>query len=228
MKKALFLLIMLFSINFICATPMIPVVFNGSTSYSSNPSMNLQGYQINVSIGSSSYKWSVGEVQSSNFYEIMVDPQGVSGTIYFYIGGVKAQETGTYARGAFIIQDLTINTTPSGSPNPYCGDNSCNNGETCSSCSTDCGSCDDGGDGGGSSGGSSSGGGGGTSSGGTISLTSGGGNSGGGITSGEGITPITGNIVSEGTNLLTSEKLLIALAVMVFVLTIILLIIPKR
>jgi len=32
---------------------------------------------------------------------------------------------------------------------PYCGDGSCNNGETCSSCSTDCGSCSSGGGGGG-------------------------------------------------------------------------------
>jgi len=28
-----------------------------------------------------------------------------------------------------------------GQPSPYCGDGSCNNGETCSSCSSDCGSC---------------------------------------------------------------------------------------
>ncbi len=28
---------------------------------------------------------------------------------------------------------------------PYCGDSSCNNGETCSTCSQDCGRCDDGG-----------------------------------------------------------------------------------
>jgi hypothetical protein len=26
-------------------------------------------------------------------------------------------------------------------PSPFCGDNTCNNGETCSSCSTDCGEC---------------------------------------------------------------------------------------
>jgi len=41
----------------------------------------------------------------------------------------------------------------------YCGDGTCNNGETCSSCSTDCGSCSSG-----SSSSSSSGGGGGSSS----------------------------------------------------------------
>ena len=47
----------------------------------------------------------------------------------------------------------TINYTPNISP--YCGDGSCNNGETCSTCSQDCGQCSSGG-GGGSSGGSSS------------------------------------------------------------------------
>jgi len=44
----------------------------------------------------------------------------------------------------------------------YCGDGFCNNGETCSSCSTDCGACQTG-----SSSGGSSGGGGGSSSGGS-------------------------------------------------------------
>lgn len=35
---------------------------------------------------------------------------------------------------------------------PYCGDDSCNSGETCSSCSTDCGACSSGGGGGGGGG----------------------------------------------------------------------------
>jgi hypothetical protein len=48
---------------------------------------------------------------------------------------------------------------------PYCGDTTCNNGETCSSCSIDCGTCSvtpGGGTGGGGSGGGSGGGGSGT------------------------------------------------------------------
>lgn len=58
---------------------------------------------------------------------------------------------------SYVDGDLIFNvshfTTYSVSEGLYCGDNACNNGESCSSCSTDCGSC--------SSGGSSSGGGGG-------------------------------------------------------------------
>ena len=54
----------------------------------------------------------------------------------------------------------------------YCGDGYCDSGETCSSCSSDCGTCDTGGDSGGSSGGSSGGGGfGGSTSGGTTKTT---------------------------------------------------------
>jgi hypothetical protein len=40
-------------------------------------------------------------------------------------------------------------TTPNTTPDPYCGDGSCNNSETCSTCSADCGACTPPGGGGG-------------------------------------------------------------------------------
>jgi hypothetical protein len=52
--------------------------------------------------------------------------------------------------------DITVSATISSSsttPSPYCGDGSCNNGETCSSCSQDCGECGNNGGGGGGGGG---------------------------------------------------------------------------
>ena len=67
------------------------------------------------------------------------------------------------------LDNFSYNTTSfSGfaiSQGPYCGDSSCNNGESCSSCSTDCGACAAGGSGSGSGGGGGGGGGGGSSSG---------------------------------------------------------------
>lgn len=111
-KRIIFALIFLICLNFVYATPQVPVVFSGTISYSINPSVNLQGQEINVSIGAGN--WKVGNVEANNHYEIAVDPLGVAGDIYFYIGGIKALETGQYSMGAFIFKDLTINQLPLG------------------------------------------------------------------------------------------------------------------
>jgi hypothetical protein len=49
----------------------------------------------------------------------------------------------SYATGtlAFNVTGFSAYWAEEGSAGPYCGDGTCNNGETCSSCSVDCGSC---------------------------------------------------------------------------------------
>jgi hypothetical protein len=160
---------------------------------------------------------------------------GVIGDIHFYIGDAETVETGTYVMGAFVEKDLTITHLPSDDPSPYCGDGSCNNGETCSSCSTDCGSCNDGdgddndddddddnggGGGGGSSGGDSSD---------VIILSNPNVDS---SSSGGSSTPfITGNSIKSESgffDLFTSGALLMALIIAVIVLGLIVLFLPSK
>ncbi len=115
MKKTLIIIpiITIMSFALISSVPMIPTVFSGTVTYSENPSMNLQGYDINVSInGSSKPEWNVGKVGSGNKFEVDVDPQGETGEILFYIGGVKALETGSYVKGGFVELNLTITSAP--------------------------------------------------------------------------------------------------------------------
>jgi hypothetical protein len=213
---------------------MVPTVFSGKIIYSVNPAVSLYGLSINYTIGSSFQQWKAGTVQSGNNYEIMVDPMGVSGVFHFYIGDVEAVETGTYVKGGFILQDLTINTIPTGFVSQYCGDGLCNNGESCSSCSGDCGGCSSGhhSSGGSSSGGSS----GGSSSNTAIVLTNPTTNTNTNTNSnpGSGGVAITGNTVADSTNskgimgVITSGAVLIALIIAVIVLGIIVLVLPKR
>lgn len=204
------------------AIPSLPNVYSGTVTYSGSPTTNLAGMRITATVGSHSIG-ELGEVESGNKYEVMVDPGDYTGEIIFYIGGVEAEPKATYEMGAFTTLDLTVDKKPNrdikcgngvkevgeqcdltdmnfatcqnviGSgwtgtiscddscsfditrciPGQYCGDGSCNNGESCSSCSQDCGSC--------SSSSSSSSGGSSSSSSGGDSGGSGGGGGGGGI-----------------------------------------------
>ncbi|MBD3247610.1 hypothetical protein GF378_03250 [Candidatus Pacearchaeota archaeon] len=139
-------LILILTTSFVCAVPMIPTVFNGTVTYTGDTGMNLYGYDINFTIGSSYGPVKAGSVSSGNNYEVDVDPNGNTGQdIKFFIGGSEANEVGTYIKGGFVTLDLTIDEPPTQIIDPeYCGDGICNNGETCSTCSQDCGQCGDG------------------------------------------------------------------------------------
>ena len=220
----------LISLSLVCAVPMVPTVFSGKVIYSPNPGLSLYGLDINVSIGSSLNSFEVGTVQSGNNFEVMVDPMGVSGVFHFYIGDVEAVETGTYVKGGFILQDLTINSIPTGAAGMYCNDGLCNNGETCTSCSSDCGSCGSSGSGGGHSGGGSSGG---SSSPVIVLNPSSNTNTNSNTNSGSnGGVPITGGAIGTKQGgfmgIITSGVLLIALIIAVIILGIIVLVFPKK
>ena len=129
--------------------------------------------------------------------------------------------------GAFLDLDLTINSLPSGTINPFCGDNVCNGGETCSTCSGDCGTCPVNNP---SSGGSSSGGGGGSS--GTVyysdsTSTSGSGSS---FSTSTGISKITGQTVDGDwlQNILTPSGMTISFLVLVILLLLVVIAIKAR
>ncbi|MDD5547410.1 MAG: dockerin type I repeat-containing protein [Candidatus Pacebacteria bacterium] len=66
------------------------------------------------------------------------------GFIFFLIFAVSSAEK-TYSNSVDVTATVSSTTTP---PVLYCGDNSCNNNETCSSCPRDCGACPTGGSGG--------------------------------------------------------------------------------
>jgi len=237
MKKALFLLSLLVisSLSIVSAgLPMIPVVFNGSVSYTGNPSLNLQGHNISVAIGDGNTPEKAGVVSAGNKYEIMIDPQGDLRTIYFYVGGIKAAQTGEYVKGGFIILDLTINQSPVTIVTLYCGDGSCNNGETCSSCSNDCGTCPINNNTNNDEDNSHSSSGGGGSSSGTISLVSSSNDDSDGTTfkptsskNGNTTAPITGGAINEG-NLFTLKNMSVLLAGLVAVLIVMIIVLVVR
>lgn len=152
------------------ATPSIPNYFSGEIANIANPAGSLAGQEISASIEGTTLGV-IGQVQPDNSYQVLVDPQGRTGTITFYINGVKAAQSAEYEKGKFTTLDLTITgaeganggTTP-GTPleNPP---------------SPPASGSDSGGGGGGGGGGSSGGGGGGASGG--AGGSSGGGGGGG-------------------------------------------------
>ena len=90
MKKNLiiFLLIIISVLFVVSAIPSIPHVLSGKVTYSSNPSLSLIGQEISASI--SGYNLGiVGVVKTGNNYGVQIDPQGHSGTITIYIGGIE-------------------------------------------------------------------------------------------------------------------------------------------
>jgi hypothetical protein len=79
-----------------------------------------------------------------SFTDPLIYHNGIECTNCFlinYFGGVLEFSTSELEGAYYAVEGLVL---------PYCGDGTCNNGETCSSCSTDCGACpDEGGDTGG-------------------------------------------------------------------------------
>jgi len=138
MKKIIPIICLILSIAFIIAIPSIPNVFYGTVSYSDDSEMILTGHEISASIGD----WDlgiIGHVGVDNLYEIMLDPQGHSGEIVFYVGGVQTEETAEYNMGEFTELDLTIEEVPT---NYVCGNQIQEPGEQCDGTDLGIGTCE--------------------------------------------------------------------------------------
>lgn len=136
MKKTIFLFLLIFSISFVLATncpPGVPPsnldkIYNGIVSYQGN--IISGSYEIRAVIGT--YTVGIGSVNSGN-YDITVFPcSGVTGTVYFYINGIKTNEKGVYSGiddwGKTENLNLTLNQIPGGLT---CGDGIIQLGEEC-------------------------------------------------------------------------------------------------
>lgn len=153
-----FALIVLFLlVGTVSAQPGLPLYFYGDVTINGVKAPDGVLVEARVSgsyvSGTTTSGGTYGE--ASPFY--VPDPHGtMSGkTIEFYVHNVKAAEY------VFNVNDNPVNLDLSVSIPNFCGDGKCESGESCSSCSKDCGSCNppggetSGGGGGGSSGGSS-------------------------------------------------------------------------
>jgi len=128
MKKSFIVFIItIFLGSMVIAIPSVPNVFFGDVEYSGNSGMSLTNYEISASVGGYSLGV-IGNVDSGNVYEVMVDPQGRTGEIIFYIGGVQAEPSGVYQMGEFTELNLIINDYPSV---VNCGNNIVEPGEQC-------------------------------------------------------------------------------------------------
>lgn len=128
MKKIIiFIFAFILLISLVIAVPSIPNVFFGKITYSGYPGLSLAGYNISASVGGSGLGI-IGAVKSGNTYQVIVDPEGETGEIIFYIGGTEASPKAEYEMGEFTELDLIINNPPS---ETICGNNILEPGEQC-------------------------------------------------------------------------------------------------
>lgn len=141
MKKIIPIIFCLFLINLVLLTAIsYPHGFYGTAKYENGADIP-DGYIITGEIN-----WIITGscVVSNGRYDlVVVDEIGDGGEVKFYIQGEEADQTSTFETFEATELDLTIESNLIDDNSEFCGDGSCNNGETCSSCSIDCSSCSD-------------------------------------------------------------------------------------
>lgn len=161
MKKEILLFsILIFATAFIAAAPPLPCAFYGDVTLNNVSLQN--GYTITTKINNvvnSECQIIDGRYGNGpNACVVTSEQNGVK--VNFYICNDLIGNA-TFVDKGIIELDFNLVNPLSCAPTPYCGDQSCNNGETCSTCATDCGACSSSSSS--SSSGSSGGGGGGSS-----------------------------------------------------------------
>ncbi|MEK6925648.1 MAG: hypothetical protein AABW50_00055 [Nanoarchaeota archaeon] len=168
-KEAIVLFLAILSLAVVLAVQPTPHQFYGSVEYNGNLvagncEMTVRTTKAPVfSIECTTYTGKYGY----NPYHCIVESQSPNNDfVQFYLNGVKIGEKKFESFG-YTEMNFNLSTDPNCVIAPACGDSICNSGETCSTCSQDCGQCAGSSSSGSSSGGgssSSSGGGGGSSS----------------------------------------------------------------
>ncbi len=119
----------------VAAVPGVPHQFFGYVTVEGQPAPN--GIEIIVKIGNEIVGTAVTSggtygMGSDPFYIEDPDSNRDGDLLEFYINDVKKAEM-TFKNGYSTYLNLTFES--------FCGDSLCGSGETCSSCSTDCGAC---------------------------------------------------------------------------------------
>ncbi len=134
----LFVVVGLLLLGFVFAIPSIPNAFSGNATYSEDPLWDLTDSEISASIDGYGLGV-VGNVDSGNSYSVMIDPQGRTGEITFYIGGIEAHPTAIYEAGDFSELDLIIDEEPLYA---VCGNSIQEPGEQCDGSMLGVGTCE--------------------------------------------------------------------------------------
>jgi len=134
----LFIVVGLLLVSFVFAAQSVPNAFSGAVTYSEDPLWDLVDSEISASIDGYGLGV-VGNVDSGNSYSVMVDPQGRTGDITFYVGGIEAHPTATYEAGMFTELDLIIDDEPLYA---ICGNDIQEPGEQCDGSMLGIGTCE--------------------------------------------------------------------------------------
>jgi len=137
MKKIIPIIFCLILINFALLSAIsYPHGFHGTAKYRNGGSIP-DGYVVTGEVN--------GVVTGSckvvdGKYDLVIVDENDGGKVKFYIQGKEAEQTSIFKTFEVTELNLTIQSFLN-DDEEFCGDGSCNNGETCSSCSIDC-SCD--------------------------------------------------------------------------------------
>ena len=122
--------------NIAMAIPEMPHQFYGEVSVNGHPAPDtvLIDARIESTVVSSAFVKEGKYGYEQIFYVIDPDGDREGDLVEFYINDVKAAEY-TFVNGESTRLDLSV-TIPN-----FCGDTVCESGESCSTCSGDCGAC---------------------------------------------------------------------------------------
>lgn len=132
-------LIALLCATLVTAAPAFPIQFAGQVVV--NGEVAPDGLLVTAKIDGSDVQatTTVDGQYSMTIGDPYGDRQGE--TVSFFVEGIDTGETGLWAYQDSEGQDTTLQIVDLGVSGDICGDNVCTSGESCSSCSADCGSC---------------------------------------------------------------------------------------
>ena len=126
----------------VSAVPPIPHAFRGDAKYTNGQNIP-DGYIVTARLDNQPISTSSVIKDGKYGYDdplLVSDIIGDGNKVYFYINGKSVEnEPVNFIIGDVTNLDLTVKSPPSDFDG--CGDGTCDDGETCSNCPVDCGSC---------------------------------------------------------------------------------------